>query len=199
MIGVLVGLCGVGAVRAATLDISIAAQGAAYNGMVRDAKLRGDGGGGIEDANLGAGAGSGSVNRIYANYLLDGTTPSGRLNTFLQWFDVSSIPAGSIINSATLTQNFSNQTANNRTFVGLKLSQVGPGKNWVEGVSQAPATDGSVTWNSQVSGTPSTPWGTPGATGASDIVLATTQTFDLVGIDGTATTINRDITSWVQA
>ena len=91
----------------------------------------------------------------------------------------------------------SNQTANNRTFAGLKLSQVGPGKSWVEGVSQAPATDGSVTWNSQVSGT--TLWATPGATGASDIVLATTQTFDLVGIDGTATTINRDITAWVQA
>ena len=104
MTGALVWLLGVSAVQAATLDISIAAQGAAYNNMVMDAKLRGDGGGGIEDANLGAGTGSGSVNRIYANFLLDGTTASGRLNTFVQRFDVSSIPAGSTINSATLTQ-----------------------------------------------------------------------------------------------
>jgi hypothetical protein len=95
MTGALVALLGASAVGADILDISIAAQGqAAYNNLVADAKLRGDGGGGIEDANLGAGAGSGSVNRIYANFLLDGTTPSGRLNTFLQRFDVSSIPAG---------------------------------------------------------------------------------------------------------
>jgi len=196
MTGALVGLLGVSAVQAETLDISIAAQGTAYSNMVRDAKLRGDGGGGIEDANLGAGTGATSSNRIYANFLLDGTTPSGRLNTFLQWFDVSSIPAGSIINSAILTEYFSNQTANGRTFVNLNLSQLRPGKSWTEGISLSPATDGSVTWNSQVSG--STLWATPGATGASDIALATTQTFDLVGVDGTATTINRDITSWVQ-
>jgi hypothetical protein len=201
MTGALVGLLGFSAVQAATLDISIAAQGAAYGNMVADAKLRGDGGGGIEDANLGAGSGSGSVNRIYANFLLDGTTPSSRLNTFLQRFDVSSIPAGSIINSAILTEYFSNQTANNRTFVDLKLSQLRPGKNWVEGVSQNPATDGSVTWNNQVAGATletTIPWVTAGATSASDIFLATTQTFDLVGVDGTATAINRDITPWVQ-
>jgi hypothetical protein len=193
----LVGLSGVSAVQAATLDISPAAQGN-YNNLVADAKLRGDGGGGIEDANLGAGTGAGGVNRIYANFLLDGTTPSGRLNTFVQRFDVSSIPAGSTINSAILTQWFSNQTANNRTFVNLKLSQLQPGKGWTEGVGQAPATDGSVTWNNQVTGATSIPWGTPGVTSPSDIVLATTQTFDLVGVDGTATQIDRDITSFVQ-
>src|SRR5688572_10564675 len=134
MTGALVGLLGASAVQADTLDISIDAQGAAYNNMVADAKLRGDGGGGIEDANLGAGAGSGSVNRFYANFLLDGTTPSSRLNTFVQRFDVSSIPAGSTINSAVLTQWFSNSTANNRTFEALKLSQLRPGKGWIEGV-----------------------------------------------------------------
>jgi hypothetical protein len=119
----------------------------------------------------------------------------------VQRFDVSSIPAGSTINSAILTQYFSNQTANNRTFVNLKLSQLQSGKGWTEGLGQAPATDGSVTWNNQRSGaTPavSTPWGTPGATSPSDIVLATTQTFDLVGVADTATQIDRDITSFVQ-
>ena len=125
--GALVGLLGASAVQADMLDISVAAQGN-YNNLVADAKLRGDGGGGIEDANLGAGTGAGSVNRIYANFLLDGTTPSGRLNTFVQRFDVSAIPAGSVINSAVLTQFFSNQTANNRTFEGMKLSQLRPGK-----------------------------------------------------------------------
>ena len=196
--GASVGLLGAGAVRAATLDISPAAQGSNYNNLVADAKLRGDGGGGIEDANLGAGTGAGSVNRIYANFLLDGTTPSGRLNTFVQRFDVSSIPAGSTINSAVLTQYFSNQTANGRTFVNLHLSQLRPGKGWTEGVSQAPATDGSVTWNNQVSGPSAIPWGAPGATSPADIVMATTQTFDLVGVDGSATQIDRNITSFVQ-
>jgi hypothetical protein len=198
MTSAFVGLLGAGAVRAATLDISAAALGN-YNDLVADAKLRGDGG--LEDANLGAGTGSGGANRIYANFLLDGTTPSGRANTFVQRFDVSGIPAGSTINSAILTQWFSNQTANNRTFVNLHLSQLQPGKGWIEGVGLAPATDGSVTWNNQVSGVtpaPPIPWGTPGATSPSDIVQATTQTFDLVGVDGSATQIDRDITSFVQ-
>src|SRR5687767_849734 len=198
MTGALVGLLGASAVQADTLDISIPALGdAAYASLVADAKLRGDGG--LEDANLGASAGG--SNRLYANFLLDGTTPSGRLNTFVQRFDVSSIPAGSTINSAVLTQWFSNSTANNRTFEALKLSQLQPGKGWIEGVGQAPATDGSVTWNNQRSGaTPatSTPWGAPGATSPADIVLATTQTFDLVGVDGSATRIDRNITSFVQ-
>jgi len=199
MTSALVGLLGVSAVHAATLDISLAAQGAAYNNMVADAKLRGDTAGALQDANLGNG--SGGSNRFYANYLDDGMTLDSRMTHFLQRFDVSSIPAGSIINSAFLTTYFANDNANNRTFTNVKLSQLQPGKAWIEGVGQNPATDGSVTWNSQAArATPetTTPWATPGATSASDIVLATTQTFDLVGVDGTATAVNRNITLWVQ-
>jgi hypothetical protein len=192
MTGALVGFLGVNAVQAATLDISIAAQGAAYNSMVRDAKLRGDTIGALQDANLGNV--SGGSNRFYANYLDDGVTLNTRMTHFVQWFDVSSIPAGSIINSAFLTTYFANDNANSRTFTNVKLSQLQPGRAWVEGTGQNPATDGSVTWNHQVGNT--IPWTTPGAT--SDIVLATTQTFDLVGVDGAATQIDRDITSWVQ-
>ena len=40
MTGAFVGLLGASAVQAATLDISIDAQGAAYNNLVADAKLR---------------------------------------------------------------------------------------------------------------------------------------------------------------
>jgi len=197
MTGALVGFLGVSAVEAATLDISIAAQGGAYYEMVADAKLRGDGG--LEDWNLGASAGG--SNRMYANYLLDGTTPSTRLNSFVQRFDVSSIPPGATITSATLTQYFANQRANTRTFEAVKLSQLRPGKDWIEtlqptGGTPGPHFDGSVTWNSQASGT--ILWGTPGATSESDIVLDTTQTFDVVGVDGSATTVVLDITSWVQ-
>src|SRR5688572_28575816 len=97
MTGTLIGWLGVSAVEGAILDISIAAQGDAYTNMVFDTKLRGDGG--LEDWNLGAG--SGGSDRMYANYLTNGTTPSGRLNTFLQRFDVSSIPPGTTINNAT--------------------------------------------------------------------------------------------------
>ncbi|HEX5175781.1 MAG TPA: DNRLRE domain-containing protein, partial [Chthoniobacteraceae bacterium] len=199
MTAAVVALFGVGPVHAATLDISIAAQGAAYDNLVADAKLRGDFVGGFQDGNLGNVFGG--SNRFYANYLEDGVTLNSRMTHFLQWFDVSSIPAGSIINSAFLTTYFANDAANNRTFADVKLSQLQPGKDWVEGVGENPATDGSVTWNSQAGGpTPETtiPWGTPGATSPADIVLATTQTFDLVGVEGTATTLTRDITPWVQ-
>ena len=198
MTGALVGLLGVSAVQADTLDISIATQGN-YNNLVADAKLRGDSG--LADANLGVA--SGGSNRIYANFLLDGTTQTTRgMTTFVQRFDVSSIPAGSTINSAILTQYFANQTANNRTFVNLKLSQLRPERGWIEGVGQpAPTTDGSVTWNNQRSNAnppPSVPWGAPGARDATDIFLGTTQTFDLVGVADTATQIDRNITAFVQ-
>jgi hypothetical protein len=199
MIGVLAGLFAISVVQAATLDISIAAQGTAYNDLVADAKLRGDFAGALQDANLGNV--SGGSNRFYANYFDDGVTLDSRMTHFLQRFDVSSIPVGSIINSAFLTTFFGNDTANNRTFTNVKLSQLQPGKGWVEGVGENPATDGSVTWNNQVAGaTPETtiPWGMPGATSAADIILATTQIFDLVGVDGSATAITRDITPWVQ-
>jgi hypothetical protein len=188
-----VGLLSGSAIQAAVLDISIAAQGAGYNSMVADAKLRGDGG--LQDANLGAV--SGDSDRFYANYLLDGVTPtSGRQNSFVQRFDVSSIPVGAYITSAILTENFANRTVNTRTWFNVKLSRLQPGKDWTEGVNQSPATDGSVTWNSQKGNT--VPWATPGATSGSDIDLGTTQTFDIVGVDGQGTTINRDVTAWVQ-
>jgi hypothetical protein len=186
-----------GSVQADVLDISMGAQGANYGNMVRDAKLRGDGG--LEDWNLGEG--SGGSNRFYAATDLAGT-PNGRLNTFLQWFDVSSIPAGSTINSATLTTHMANQTANTRTWVDVNLSRLQSGNNWVEVVvgGSGPHTDGSVTWNNRISHpTTPTPWAAAGALGAADIDLGTTQTFDVVGIDGSATSVARDITAWVQA
>lgn len=183
MTSALVGLLGVSAVQADIFEISLASQDVdTYNSMVADAKLRGDGG--LGDWNLGAS--SGGSNRMYANYLLDGTTLSGRMNSFVQRFDVTSIPPGATITRATLTQYFANQSANNRTFGGVKLSQLRPGKGWIETLQTPPGFngphfDGSVTWNSQASGT--TLWATPGATGESDIFQDTTQTFDVVGVE----------------
>ncbi len=190
---------GAGSALADTLDISIAAQGANYNSMVRDAKLRGDGvdGAGSPWALGNIGNGSGGSNRFYANYLLDGVTSSGRMNTFIQWFDVSSIPAGSTINSATLTVYLANQSANGRTWENVKLSRLLAGNDWVEGVGQTPATDGSVTYNYRAAQT--IPWAAPGAIGGADIDLGSTQTFNVVGVDGQATVIVRDISAWVQA
>jgi hypothetical protein len=200
--GALVGLLGVNLVHAAILDISISAQGDAYQNMVWDTKLRGDGT--LEDWNLGASL-AGSM-RMYANYLTNGSTFSGRSNSFLQRFDVSSIPPGSTIQSATLTTYLANAAANGRTFVDVKLSKLLPGKSWVETFQTPPGVDGphydgSVTWDNQVSFEtvpPAVPWSVGGATGAADIDLATTQTFDVVGVDGSATTVILDIKAWVQ-
>ncbi len=189
-----IGLLSISAVQAAILDISLTAQGAGYNGMVADAKLRGDGG--LQGDNLGAAAGD--SDRFFSLYNFDGTL-SGRLNNFVQRFDVSSIPAGSYINSAFWTTTFGvSLSAHAHSMNGLNLSQLQPGKGWTEGVSQPAATDGSVTWNSQVANT--IPWATPGATGAADIYQGTTIPFNVVAnADGTTpTVVTLDIASFVQ-
>jgi hypothetical protein len=77
-----VGVFGIGAVHAATLDISIAAQGAAYDNLVADPKLRGDFAGALQDANLGNV--SGGSNRFYANYFDDGVTLDSKMTHFLR-------------------------------------------------------------------------------------------------------------------
>jgi hypothetical protein len=191
MWGAVVTLVIAGAAQGTVLDISMTAQGANYASMVQDAKLRGDGG--LQDYNLGnVSAGS---NRFYANFTSTGGG-TGRQNNFVQRFNVSSIPVGATIQSAVLTETIGNPNANNRTWVDVNLSRLQPGKDWVEGVGQGPASDGSVTWNCQASTT--IPWATPGATNAADIDLATTQTFNVVGVQYFQTVVTRDITAWVQ-
>src|SRR5688572_12125109 len=136
---VVVGMCFLSAVPARADVLNISHGQPNYLNMVHDAKLRGDG---IPDWNLGAA--SGDSNRFYPNFLADNTTPSlNRKNNFVQWFDVSSIPPGAIINSATLTVRLANRTSNNRTFTNVKLSKLQPGKDWVEFVvgGNGPHTD----------------------------------------------------------
>ena len=194
---VFIGWLGISAVQAATLNISFAAQGDNYTNMVRDAKIRGNDTQPLADANLGAGRND--SDRFYAYYKADGVTLQGRLNNFVQWFDVSSIPVGSTINSAYLTNYFGNSISiHDHAILAVKLSRLLPGKGWAEGVSLDPATDGSVTWNWQVGFT--TAWATPGATDATDIDLSTTQTFDVPGNADqvTPTPVGVDITAWVQ-
>jgi hypothetical protein len=74
-----------------------------------------------------------------------------------------------------------------------------PGSTWVEGLGDSDghtsdALAGEPTWNQRLYG--STAWGTAGATGATDIDLATTKTYNLTG--GTAAFMTCDITTFVQ-
>lgn len=172
-----------------------------YLSLVDDAALRAEGMINSTDpwteGNIGNATGYGS-HRMYP----DVGAASGRgPRRYLTRFDVSSIPAGSIINSATMGLFFQRSGSNAEAISGYKLSRLQPGKAWVEGAGQAPATDGSVTWASQASfpvGNPArVPWSTPGATGAGDIDLASTIVFDKAG-GGTSEWKQFDVKAWVQ-
>lgn len=166
-----------------------------YTSMTKDAKLRGDGG--LGDYNIGAGSAAGGNNRFYALNYDDGgvINPTDRLNSFLQWFDVSSIPAGSAVTKADLWfyMGAGNTGAD---FYDVKLSRLRAGKDWIEGVNQGPATDGSVTWNNQVSSATPVPWDAPGAYGANDIDQASSISFGWTFDSGDW--ICLDIKDWVQ-
>jgi len=172
-----------------------------YSSLVGDAALRSEGtvGSGLwADGNIGNSTFAGS-HRMYPDVGYPDTRGPRR---YLVRYDVSSIPAGSIINSATMSLWFQRSGSTAPEISGYKLSRLQPGKDWVEGVGQAPATDGSVTWNSQKSYAVGDPqrvaWATPGATGATDIDLGTTITFDKTGV-GLSEWKSFDVTSWVQA
>jgi hypothetical protein len=151
--------------------------------LVRDNNLRSDGG--LADANHGIVADA----RLYTDVNYD-PTKGPRHNQF--WFDVSGIPAGATINSATFGVFF--QRSGGPAVTGFKLSRFKPGKGWVEGTSNGTtALPGEPTWNSQKH--QQTLWEVAGATGASDIDLGTTITFDKQG--GISEWKTFDVTSWV--
>lgn len=79
----------------------------------------------------------------------DGVDASGKDRSCLVRWDVSSIPTGSTITSASLTFRVTNATTNTYSIYGTK-------RGWQEA---------SVSWNQAASGSP---WQTPGATGSDD-------------------------------
>jgi len=108
-------------------------------------------------------------------------------------FDLSSIPSGSAISWATFNVHF--ESHNGPAITGYKLSRFKAGKDWIEGLGYdiASTSPGEPTWNSQKH--QQVAWQTPGATGANDIDLATTKTFDKQA--GVSEWKTFDVKSWV--
>jgi len=104
----------------------------------------------------------------------------------LFWFDLSSIPAGATINSASLGMYFDRNRSGAPQISGYQLSRFLPGKDWIEGVAyeiidnvwypSGPANEGEPTYNSQKHN--QVLWDTPGALGATDVDLASSISFD---------------------
>jgi hypothetical protein len=111
------------------------------------------------------------------------------------WFDLSSIPTGSTINSATFGVYFNRSGSAAPAITGYKLSEFNAGKGWIEGTGDNTAAAlGEPTWNSQKhSANPA--WATAGATGDSDVDKATTITFNKVAATSEWKTF--DVKTWV--
>lgn len=188
-----------GVAQAATVTI----QDLTTNGtstIAKDAYIRQTAGtDGQGDVNFGSptdiGIGPGADFRLYP----DATVPSGKSQRHdLLWFDTSSIAPGATIASATLGVYLMRSSSSAPTVTGYQLSRVQGGNSWVEGtgVGSTTALAGEVTWNSRVQG--STAWQTAGATGASDIDLATSKTLGTVTPSQGSGYRTVDVTDFVQ-
>lgn len=146
-------------VTAATVTISGPAQ-------VWDSPLRGD----WTNANIGQNGGDRQWRLL--------TGASGRHN--LMKFDLSGIPVGATINSAVMGI-YIRRYGNPGDTTGYQISRLQEGMSWVEGTNAYadPAFAGDVTWNSRVQG--SALWQVAGATGAADIDLNTSISWDFAG------------------
>jgi hypothetical protein len=115
-------------------------------------------------------------------------------------FDIlSSIPAGSIINSAELTLHASFSRATN-TVISLHLLT----REWNEGTTNAaglegsggaPVTGNDVTWTHAVS--PGTAWSAPGAAGDFSLLGSSSQTISVLNALYTWTGLQNDVQSWL--
>ncbi|MDO8588343.1 MAG: DNRLRE domain-containing protein [Armatimonadota bacterium] len=157
--------------------------------QVEDAVVRGD----EPDANLGQHAGD-KVSRMFVD-----ANGWGVGRHWLVKFDLSAIPTGSTIVSATYgiyVRRNSGRTV--PTVNDYQISRLQAGKGWIEGLDdyERPARAGDVTWSHQAFG--STPWETGGATGASDIDLATSVSWDVAGNNIDPGYITVDLKNMVQ-
>jgi len=115
-------------------------------------------------------------------------------------FDLSAIPTDATIDSATYGIYVRrNGALTTQAVTGYQISRLQAGKSWVEGAGSwtDPANPGEVTWNSQAHG--SALWATAGATGAADIDLATSISWDLAGGNVDPGWITFDLKTFVQA
>jgi hypothetical protein len=157
--------------------------------LVRDTHLRSDGIDVVSawaDGNFGTATGA----RLYPDVGFD--AGKGPRHT-LFWFDVSSIPSGATINSATLNVYLLNNSVGGDT-TGFNLGCLKV--PWIEGTKpgETPAGTGEPTWNNRAH--PSTAWGAPGAVGTADIE-SDSKTFDAGPAADHWETI--DVTDWVQS
>jgi hypothetical protein len=160
-------------------------------GTVRDDVLCGD----PDKVDYNSGAASGDV-RLYpdVNYA-SGKGP----RHLLVGFDLSTIPSGSTISSATLGLYLSN---NGPTITGYRLSRLRPGRDWIEGTGmQGPASVNEPTWNCRKAGSPASncnaTWGSlGGANTSSDVDDTTSLVWNQVnGTSDAYKTFN--VTNWV--
>lgn len=151
--------------------------------QVQDAALRSDG----VDVNMGQNGDDRSW-RMFPD-----TNAIKRHN--LMRFDLSGL-AGMQINSATMGIYIRNYNTP-ADVTGYQISRLKAGKSWIEGTNswQNPAYAGDVTWNSQAHD--SILWATPGATGAADIDLATSISWNLTA-DTIGQYVTFDLTAFVR-
>lgn len=186
MSGLFVVLACIGQSQALTMTIQDQTD-AGNSPLVMDNVLRSDG---LADSNLGIIA----QDRQYP----DVGYPSGKGPRHTQyWFDLSTIPAGSTINSASFGVWFQRNNSGAPEVTGYKLSRFQSGKTWIEGLSDGDysvmTSAGEPTWNSQKH--QQAAWETAGATGAGDIDLATTVLFNKQA--AVSEWMVFDLTAWV--
>src|SRR5687767_10634464 len=130
-------------------------------------------------------------NRLYPEFNTGDPENKGIRPGFFQW-DLSSIPTGSTIVSATM-HLYLDREGNPPAVTGYYVRRLLPGKDWVESTAyHAPALSGELTFNSQKHGVAT--WQTSGARGASDVDIPGVS-FDASG--GTDLQIAVDVSSMV--
>ena len=131
-------------------------------------------------------------------YLYAGRNANGGLRRALLAFDLSDIPAGSTITSASLTLSMDRTpTADALDFSLYRLLA-----NWGEGASNsgspggggAPAQPGDATWTFALF--PGTPWSTPGGAFA-PTASATTRVGVIGSYQWTSTQLSADVQGWL--
>jgi hypothetical protein len=154
---------------------------AGNSSAVRDTQLRSDG---YPEANFG----TVQLERLYG----DAGYPSGKGPRHpLFWFDLSSVPPGAFITSATFSVWFNSVGAISPSTVYLSRISGGP---WVEGNSNAVTETGAPDWNHRVHDTAA--WFAPGCSGAGD--RDATISFTASALSGTVEQ-QADVTNWVLA